>query len=424
MTIHMIIAILIFIVVYALLIMEKMNKAVAVLLGASLYLVFHFIPFHEAVEHIDMNVIFLLIGMMMIVKITEQSGMFEYVAIRGAKMVNANPVAFLAVLFLITAFFSAMLDNVTTVLLVSPVTLLLATQMEVPALPFIVIEIIASNVGGTATLIGDPPNIMIGSAAGLSFMDFLVNVAPIIVFISLIVMGIMVFLFRKELVVSDLNKKRILAMDERKMIHNVKLMKKSLIVLGCVIMGFMIHGFLKTEPSVIALMGACILILWSEEDLEELLKKVEWDTILFFIGLFIMVGVLEYAGIIGSLAKWMISLTDGDLMKTSVVLLFISGIFSGILDNIPLVATFIPIVKIVGANVDPSQIQPLWWSLALGSCLGGNGTLVGASANVIMFGFARKNNVPLTFVGYLKYGIPMTLLTLFLSYIYIMWRFY
>ncbi len=424
MSIHMIIAVIIFIVVYALLIMEKMNKAVAVILGASLYLVFHFIPFHEAVEHIDMNVIFLLIGMMMIVKVTEQSGVFEFVAIKSAKMVKANPIYFLGVLFLITAVFSALLDNVTTVLLISPVTLLLASQMEIAALPFIITEIIASNIGGTATLIGDPPNIMIGSAAGLSFMDFIVNVAPAILVISLIVMFLMVFIFRKQMVVSDLNKQRILSMDESKMIHNPELMKKSLTILGLVILGFLLHGFLETEPSVIALAGACLLILWADEDLEDLLKKVEWDTILFFIGLFIMVGVLEYAGVIESMADKMIEFTQGDLMKTSAALLFVSGIFSGILDNIPLVATFIPIVKIIGASTTPEALQPLWWSLALGSCLGGNGTLVGASANVIMFGFAKKNKVPLSFKGYLLYGVPLTLLTLVLSYGYIMLRYY
>lgn len=424
MTIHMLLSILIFILVYAILIMDKVNKAVVVLLGATLYLVSHFIPFENAVEHIDMNVIFLLIGMMMIVKITEQSGVFEYIAVKGAKLVKANPIAFLAVLFVITAFFSAMLDNVTTVLLISPVTLLLATQMEVAALPFIITEILASNIGGTATLIGDPPNIMIGSAAGLSFVDFIVNLAPAILGISVIVMGILVLIFKKDLVVSELNKKRILAMDEKKMITNPVLMKKSLIVLGVVILGFLLHGMLETEPSVIALAGACVLILWTKEDLEEVLKKVEWDTILFFVGLFIMVGVLDYTGVIDKMANLITELTQGDLKKTGVALMFTSGIFSGVLDNIPLVATFIPVVKIIGASATPEALEPLWWSLALGSCLGGNGTLVGASANVIMFGLAKKNNVKLTFKSYLAYGIPITLLTLFLSYLYLIGRYY
>ncbi len=424
MNIEMIIAILVFIVVYALLIMEKMNKAIAVLLGACLYLILHFIPFHNAVEHIDMNVIFLLIGMMMIVKITEQSGVFEYIAVKGAKMVKANPVAFLAVLFTITALFSALLDNVTTILLISPVTLLLTTQMEIVALPFVITEIIASNVGGTATLIGDPPNIMIGSAAGLSFMDFIVNLAPIILVISVVIMGLLIIMFRKDLVVSELNRKRILAMDETKMITNPVLMKKSLIVLGSVILGFLLHGLLETEPSVIALAGASLLVLWTKEDLEEILKKVEWDTILFFVGLFIMVGVLDYVGVIDSLADKMTELTKGDLKKTSAALLFTSGIFSGILDNIPLVATFIPVVKIIGTSTTPEAIEPIWWALALGSCLGGNGTLVGASANVIMFSFAKKNNVPLSFKSYLKYGIPLTLITLVIAYAYVMVRYY
>ncbi|PKL29369.1 MAG: hypothetical protein CVV46_01275 [Spirochaetae bacterium HGW-Spirochaetae-2] len=255
MTLIMMISIIVFIVVYALLITERMNKAVAVVLGACLYLLFHFIPFDNAVEHIDMNVIFLLIGMMMIVKITEQSGVFEYIAIKSAKMVKADPIAFLAVLFVITAFFSAMLDNVTTVLLISPIALLLATQMEVGALPFVITVILSSNIGGTATLIGDPPNIMIGSAAGLSFMDFLVNLAPAILVISVITMGILILLFKKQLVVSDLNRKRIMAMDEKMMISNPVLMKKSLIVIGAVVIGFLLNGMLETEPSVFALAG-------------------------------------------------------------------------------------------------------------------------------------------------------------------------
>jgi len=424
MTLQVILAILTFVVVYTLLILEKMNKAIAVLLGASFYLFFHFIPFDKAMEFIDLNVVFLLIGMMMIVKISEKSGVFEYIAIKSAKMVKANPISFLSVLFFITALFSALLDNVTTVLLISPVTLLLITQMEVPALPFIITEIIASNVGGTATLIGDPPNIMIGSAAGLSFMDFLLNLGPIILVMSIIIMGLLVLIFRKQLVVSDLNKKKIMSMDEKMMINNKVLMIKSLIVLGLVIIGFLIHGLLETEPSVIALAGACILILWTEEDLETILKKVEWDTILFFIGLFVMVGVLEHAGVIERMANTMINFTQGDLKKTSMALLFTSGIFSGILDNIPLVATFIPIVKIIGAHTSAESIQPIWWSLALGSCLGGNGTLVGASANVIMFGFAKRNNVPLSFKGYLLYGVPLTLLTLVIASIYILLRYY
>ncbi|MEA5030819.1 MAG: ArsB/NhaD family transporter [Sphaerochaeta sp.] len=420
----MMISIIVFIVVYALLITERMNKAVAVVLGACLYLLFHFIPFDNAVEHIDMNVIFLLIGMMMIVKITEQSGVFEYIAIKSAKMVKADPIAFLAVLFVITAFFSAMLDNVTTVLLISPIALLLATQMEVGALPFVITVILSSNIGGTATLIGDPPNIMIGSAAGLSFMDFLVNLAPAILVISVITMGILILLFKKQLVVSDLNRKRIMAMDEKMMISNPVLMKKSLIVIGAVVIGFLLNGMLETEPSVFALAGAFFLVLWTKEELEDVLKKVEWDTILFFVGLFIMVGVLQFTGVINKLAALMTDMTKGDLQKTSTALLFGSGILSGILDNIPLVATFIPVVKIIGETTTIDAIQPIWWSLALGSCLGGNGTLVGASANVIMFGFARKNNIPLSFKGYLAYGVPLTLLALVLAYGYVSLRYY
>ncbi len=424
MTIHALLALAIFIFIYALFVTEKINKAIAVLLGASFYLVFHFIPFHEAIEHIDMNVIFLLMGMMLIVKITEQCGVFEFVAIKAAKAVKAEPVRFLVVLFFITAIFSALLDNVTTVLLISPVTLLLTTQMEINALPFIITEILASNIGGTATLIGDPPNIMIGSAAKLSFMDFIVNVAPAVGIISVVTVLLLLLIFRKALVITQENKDRILMMDESKMIHNRRLMKKSLVVLTAVLLGFIFHGATETEPSVIALIGACALIIWSETDIEEILQKVEWDTILFFIGLFIMVGVLEFAGIIDALAEWMIDLTEGQMKATSSLLLYFSGIFSGILDNIPLVATFIPVVKLVGAGQAAGDLAPLWWSLSLGACLGGNGTLVGASANVIMFGFAKKNKVPLTFISYLKYGVPLTLLSLVISYAYVMVRYY
>jgi Na+/H+ antiporter NhaD/arsenite permease-like protein len=251
-----------------------------------------------------------------------------------------------------------------------------------------------------------------------------VNLAPAILVISVINMGILILVFRKGLVVSDLNKKRIMAMDEKRMISNPILMRKSLIVIGLVITGFLLNGILESEPSVIALAGAFVLVLWTKGDLEEILKKVEWDTILFFIGLFIMVGVLQFTGVIDKLAALMTSMTQGDLKKTSTVLLFGSGILSGILDNIPLVATFIPVVKVIGASTTADAIQPIWWSLALGSCLGGNGTLVGASANVIMFGFARKNNIPLSFKGYLAYGIPLTLLSLVLSYAYVMVRYY
>jgi Na+/H+ antiporter NhaD/arsenite permease-like protein len=424
MTIHTILALGIFVTIYTLFVTEKINKAIAVLLGACLYLVFHFIPFHEAVEHIDTNVIFLLLGMMLIVKITEECGVFEFVAIRAAKTVKADPKQFLVVLFLITALFSALLDNVTTVLLISPVTLLLATQMEMNAMPFIITEILASNIGGTATLIGDPPNIMIGSAAKLTFTDFLFNLTPVVVIISAVTIVILLIIFHSSLTVSEENKRRILMMDEKKMIHNRPLMIKSLTVLGGVVLGFLLHGLLETEPSVIALIGACILIIWADSDIDELLRHVEWDTILFFIGLFIMVGVLEYAGIIESLADWMIKLTQGHMRETSALLLSFAGIFSGILDNIPLVATFIPVVKLVGTGKEAAELTPLWWSLSLGACLGGNGTLVGASANVIMLGFARKNRIPLTFINYLKYGIPITLLSLIISFAYIMIRYY
>lgn len=420
----MIAAIALFAVAYILLVSEKVNKTVIVLFGACIYLLFKFIPFEKAVHHIDMNVILLLIGMMMVVKISEKSGMYEWVAIWSAKKVGAKPGRILVMLFVITGVFSAFLDNVTTVLLISPISLLLATQLEITPFPFLVAEIIASNVGGTATLIGDPPNIMIGSAVGLSFMDFLTNLGPLIVIEMVVVVLLLLLVFRKKLRTTPEAIARLMKMEERTLIKNKKLLIHSLLTLGFIIGGFLLHGALEVEACVFALLGASILALLAKTDMDEMLAKVEWGTIMFFIGLFIMVGALEASGVIGKMAGWILDKTRGNIHDTAAGIMFFTGITSSILDNIPLVAAFIPAVKIIGMQIGMSQMTPVWWGLSLGACLGGNGTLVGASANVVMMNFAKRNRVALDFVRYLAYGVPFTLLTLGIAYFYLTWRYF
>ncbi len=419
MTSHMILAALIFIIVYGYIISEKVHKTLIALLGVCAFMVFHLVPYEEAISHIDMNVILLLIGMMILVNITEKSGVFEYVAIWSAKKVKADPKLLLGVMFVITAVFSAFLDNVTTVLLIGPVSLLIASQLKVDPLPFLITEIFASNIGGTATLIGDPPNIMIGSAAGLSFVDFLSNLAPLIIIQILIFIVIFILIFRKKLRVSNIARARIMDIDEKKLIKNKNILRKSLIVMSGVIIAFLFHEILEIEASIIALCGAAILTIWTRTDVENVLKTVEWATILFFIFLFMIVGGLVYTGLVKDIADGIIKHTAGNIKLTCGYILWFTGIASGILDNIPLVATFIPIIKFMTINLGSANSAPIWWSLSLGACLGGNGTIVGASANVIMLDFARRNKIALNFMSFLKYSIPVTILSLLISYIYI-----
>ena len=424
MPVKMLSAIAIFAFSYILLISEKVNKTLIVIFGACLYLLFHFIPFDQAIHHIDMNVILLLIGMMIIVKISEKSGIFEWVAVWSAKKVKGQPKKILLMLVVITAVFSAFLDNVTTILLIAPITLLLATQLEISPLPFLISEIIASNVGGTATLIGDPPNIMIGSAAKLSFMDFITTLAPVILVETIVIGALLLLVFRKKLIVSDEAKERLMKIEERKLIHDKSMLIKSVSILGLVIAGFLLHGVLHIEASVIALLGAAVLAILSRTEMEHVLEKLEWETILFFVGLFIMVGALEASGVIEKMAGGILSLTKGSVKNTATGIMLFTGFSSSILDNIPLVAAFIPAVKIISLKVGAAHAAPIWWSLSLGSCLGGNGTLIGASANVIMMNFAKKNGIGLTFGSFLKYGIFFTAVSLLMSVIFIQLMFF
>ena len=415
---------IIFIIAYFFIASEKIHKTLVALLGASFMLLFHLISQDKAFEHIDMNVIFLLISMMILVKIIEQTGIFEYVAIKLAKAVKGKPFPLLIVLFILTALFSAFLDNITTVLLIAPISILLAKELKISALPFLISEIFASNIGGTATLIGDPPNIMIGSAAHFSFIDFLFNLAPVILVNVVVISFFFYFIFGKKMHVTRENRARIMDFDEKQLLGDKKLLKNSMIIFSLVLIGFVIHGFVDLEAATIALTGSTLLIILGKIDPDKIFKEVEWTSIFFFIGLFIMVGALVETGIIGKMGNAMIKFTHNDIKFTSKIVIWFSGFFSAIVDNIPFVATMIPLIKDMGTNLGHSQVEPIWWALALGSCLGGNGTLIGASANVIIANFAEKEGEKISFFTFLKYSIPITIITLALSYIYILYKYF
>ncbi|OEH84564.1 hypothetical protein BHU72_08635 [Desulfuribacillus stibiiarsenatis] len=415
------IAIIIFLLTYALIITEKMNRAITALLGAVLMIIFGIINQENALRHIEWGTIGLLMGMMIIVGITQQTGLFSYIAIKAAKLVNGEPLYILISLATLTAVFSALLDNVTTVLLIVPVTLSITRVLKIDPIPFLMTEIIASNIGGTATLIGDPPNIMIGPAANLDFNAFLVNLGPISLMIYLVVITCICFIYRKQLRISTADKMQIHKINEKLYLQNIPLLIKSVVVLLLTIIGFVFHHSLGLEAATIAMAGAVLLMCigLGEKEIHDAFQKIEWVTIFFFVGLFILVGALVEIGLIKQLALYAIDLTKGDVVFTSILLIWMSGIFSAIIDNIPFVATMIPLIQTIGSLGGISDLEPLWWSLALGACLGGNGSLIGASANVIVAGMALKDGKEITYLGFLKLGAPLTLLSLVMATIYV-----
>ena len=377
-------------------------------------------------HHVDFNTLGLLVGMMVLVGVTSHTGLFDYVAIKAAKVAKAEPKRILIYLALITAVFSAFLDNVTTVLLMVPVTFSITQKLHLKVMPFLLTQIIASNIGGTATLIGDPPNIMIGSAVKeLTFVAFIDNLAPIAILNLILVILIMEVIYKKGLHTTPELQAELMAMNEKKSLKDHKLLKKSLFVLTLVILGFFTHAITHIESSMIALAGGFLLLLLaggSHHLVESSMKAVEWATIFFFIGLFIAVGGLIETGIIGSLAGKAVELTGGDVTATSLLVLWLSALVSAVLDNIPFVATMIPLIQNMGAmGID--NLEPIWWSLALGACLGGNGTLVGASANLIVAGMAAERGVKITFINYLKIGFPLMILTIITSTVYVYVRY-
>lgn len=415
-------AIGIFLVIYALIISEKIHRTILAMIGALLMVVTGIVDQETALHHIDFNTLGLLIGMMIIVSITADTGLFKYIAVWAAKKSKGKPVRILIALSLITAVGSAFLDNVTTVLLMVPVTFSITRQLRVPPIPFLLTQIVASNVGGTATLIGDPPNIMIGSAVeDLTFMAFINNLTPIAAIIMLTYIPIFVLMFRKKIQTTPELTQSIMEMDESELISDHRMLRKSLSVLGLTIIGFFLHQSLHLESATVALAGAFVLLLLTGEHMmEEAFTKVEWITIFFFVGLFVLVSGLVETGVIAKLAADAIELTDGDVVATSLLILWLSAIASAFLDNIPFVATMIPMIQEMG-NMGVSDLEPLWWSLALGACLGGNGTLIGASANLIVAGLAGKEGHSIKFMSYIKFGFPLMLLSIVLStgYIYL-----
>jgi Na+/H+ antiporter NhaD/arsenite permease-like protein len=410
---------ILFLIVYAFIISEKIHRTIIALFGAALLVVLGVVSQHEAINYVDFNTIGLLFGMMVIVGITRKSGVFEYVAIKAAHSTGGDPVKIMIALSIVTAVASAFLDNVTTVLLVVPVTISICTVLELNPVPIFVAEIFAANIGGTATLIGDPPNIMIGSAAGLGFMDFAKNLTPVIIVIFIVTVILLKFIYQKRLQTSEENKARLMAMNPDEAIIDPELMKKSRVVIAIVIIGFVIHQYLGLESATIAITGAALLMLISREDPEEALITVEWATLFFFVGLFILVGGLEKVGIIESMARAAVNLTQGNVTLSTIFILWFSAFASAFIDNIPFVATFIPLIKEMG-QIGHMNIMPLWWALSLGACLGGNGTIIGASANVIVSGIAAREGHPMTFLHYMKIAFPLMLVSIAISTVYLL----
>jgi len=415
-----IVAVAIFLLSYGLIISDKIHRAVVSLTGAVAVIVLGILSQEEAVHGIDFNTIGLLVGMMIIVGITRRSGVFEYMAIKAAKASRGDPVKLLVLLTVITAVVSSMLDNVTAVLLIVPVTFSVADRLKVDCLPFLLAEVIGSNIGGTATLIGDPPNILIGGATHLGFLDFIVNLTPVIVVVLPVTVVIMVFMFRGRFKVAEEDKQKVMELDEIAAIKDYGILKKSLIVLALTLGGFFLHQFLQLESATIALAGAALLMLVTAEEPEDILLSVEWPTIFFFIGLFVLVESLVKVGVIGYIAQESLNITRGDLTLTAMLVLWLSGIASAFVDNIPFVTAMIPLLKSVG-QLSGMPMDPLWWSLALGACLGGNGTLIGASANVVVAGLSAKYGKPISFVDFLKVGFPLMIVSLIIctGYIYV-----
>jgi len=426
-------AVSILLVVYGVIMMEKFNRAVLALLGAGLMILCGVITQQQAVAGVDFNTIGLLTGMMIIVAISQKTGMFQYVAIRAAKSVKGEPWGVLLMLSVVTAVFSAFLDNVTTVLLIAPVTLLITDALGVRPYPYLFAQILASNIGGTATLIGDPPNIMIGSAAHLSFTDFLLNLAPIIPVIFIVTMAAVWWMFGRDLSASEEKRQLLMRFNENEAITDVPLLKKSLLVLGLVIAGFSVAHSLHLEPATIAMFGAALLLLlqtWGhstddkEHAYEGIMAEVEWTTIFFFVGLFIVVTGVEHTGAIGWLAERTLAMTGGDFNATLAAVLWISAIASALVDNIPFVATMIPMIEGMAETFGGADaIVPLWWALALGACLGGNGSLIGASANLIVAGFAQRAGHPIAFLTFMRHAFVLMLISIAISHIYLYVRY-
>ena len=424
-------AVVIFFLAYLIIISEKIHRTKIALLGACLLIFFKVFKFEKAIHYIDFNTIFLLIGMMTLVNIIKETGLFEYLSIKLVKFVKGEPLKIMIALSLLTAISSAFLDNVTTVLLISPITILITQTLNKNPTPFLIAQIFTSNIGGTATLIGDPPNIVIGGATQLSFIDFLIYLGPISLISLIVIIFILAFIYRKDWGYYKDTEMILNEMDEKKAIKDKVLLIKSVIILLLTILAFFLHSLLNVEAGIIALTGGVLLSIIGKIDINNVLEKVEWPIIFFFIGLFILVGGLEEVGILGKIAKFTTSATNNVIILTLIILV-ISAIFSSIIDNIPFVVAMIPILKEISHSLYPSlsglsllhSSMPLWWALAIGACFGGNGTLIGASANLVVSGLSEKTREPINFWNYIKVGFPIMIITIIISIIYLYIRFF
>ncbi|MBA2173479.1 ArsB/NhaD family transporter [Halobacillus locisalis] len=420
-----VLALLIFIVSYVLIMTEKWNRALVAIAGGVLLLITKVFRWEEAFGFIDWQTIALLFSMMVLVSITKKTGVFTYVAIRLAQLVKGKPIPLLIVTAVFTAVGSAFLANVTTVLLFVPVLLSLTDRLKLPAFPYLLMTILCSNIGGTATLIGDPPNIMIGQAVEhFTFLSFLYHLGPVVMVIFIIVVFIVIAIFRKKLIYDKALASELMNLNAHEHLKVSKLLVQSLSVLFLTIIGFIMHPFVYMDITTIAVSGALLLLFLTDKelDVEHVFQEVEWVTLFFFMGLFMLVGGLETVGVIDELARGMVWISGGDMPITSMVMLWSSGLLSGVVDNIPFVAAMIPAVQEL-RGYGMMNVDPIWWSLALGACLGGNGTLIGASSNVVVAGLAASYNQPISFFRYALYGIPILILSLLISSVYIFFRY-
>lgn len=420
---QLILAVTVFLVTYAIIVSERIHRTIISLVGAFVLVACGVLTHEMAIAAIDFNVVGLLVGMMLIVGLSKDSGVFEFAAISLAKLAGGRPLLIMVVLSLLTALLSGFLNNVTLIMLAVPVTITIAELLEIDPVPMVLSEVILSNVGGTATLIGDPPNLLIGSAARLGFMDFVVNLGPVLLVIAVVTIVIIGLLYRKRLQVSAASRQRLMEMDPAGHLKDPRLARQSLAVLGLTMVGFVTHQLFDLESATVAMLGASLLLLVVRPDADEVFNHVEWSVIFFFIGLFILIGSIEAVGVIEWLAVKVVELTGGQLAPASMAILWVSAIASAFIDNIPLTATMIPVIKSLGQLGAFANLDPLWWSLALGACLGGNGTLVGASANVVASGLLEDSDHPISFLGFMALGFPLMLLSIAISSAYLYLRY-
>ena len=411
---------------YILIATEKIPKVTIAILGAGITILLGLVSQTKSIgeglnqayfiNYVDFNVIFLLVSMMVIVNITTRSGVFSYIANELLKLTKGHPLKILVALGLFTAVTSAFLDNVTTVILILPITFDIAKKLDIDPIPYLLTEVFASNIGGTATLIGDPPNIIIGSSAGFTFLDFLKNLTDIVAIILFVIISLLLVIFHRKLRADKEKMEQVANLDNSKTITDRHLMKRSLFILGLVILGFVTHDITHIETCICAMLGASFLLLFEKPD--AILKDVEWNTIFFFIGLFIIIGGVEASGGIKLMAEWILNITQGSQQAASMLILWASGLISGVIDNIPYTATMAPMLEVIEKTMGHDYTFPLWWCLSLGACLGGNLTIIGAAANVIVSENAAREGHPISFMRFLGYGITVVTISLILCSVY------